>query len=239
MNVETLGRTPRRVARVDLPVAAPLRLAPERASAVRDHFAQAQAANPRLWNGPFYLFDDPRIADGGFVAEGRATDFATFLEWRAGGYRAGGEAHVFPVAAVTTTDRRLLVGAMGGGTANAGLSYPPSGSFDPHDLVDGRLDPVANMVRELGEEAGLDPSAFTAEDGFTVIGSGIGRLALVKRFRAPMTAAELAAIIAAHLATDADPELAGFDFLPFTTRLAPERTVPYVNVLLSLLEGEA
>ena len=226
------------ITRVDLPVGAPLAVEPADRAAIDRHFARLHTDNPALWNGSFFLFEEARVTDAGFSAVARPTDYATFLHWRARGFPDEGRLHVFPVPAVTTADRRLLVGVMGRTTTNAGLSYPPSGSFDGDDVVAGpRLDPVANMVRELGEEVGVDAAGLDPEPGFLVLGSGPGRLALVKRWRTAATSDELSAAIADHIGAEAEPELGGFAFLPFDRRLAPEATVPYVNTLLGLLEA--
>lgn len=224
---------------IDLEIAAPLALdAAERAS-IAAHFERMRTTNPDLWNGSFFLFEDVVVTGGRFCARARPTDYATFLHWRAAGYPEGPHTHIFPVPAVTTADDRLLVGIMGRTTANAGLSYPPSGSFDADDIVGDRLDPVANMMRELGEEVGIDAGRLTPDPGFTVLGSGKGRLALVKRWRTSATAAEFADEIAAHLGGAAHQELGGFDFLTFDRRLAAEATVPYVGTLLRLLHENA
>lgn len=225
----------RPVADIDLTVAAPLDLDADRRAAVAAHFAEVTAANPKVWNGPFFLFEDVRVEGDAFRATARPTDYATFLHWRSLGFPGDRHTHVFPVPAVTTADARLLVGVMGRTTSNAGLAYPPSGSFDHHDVVGSRIDPVANMVRELGEEVGIDAADLAPEPGFTVLSSGPGRIALVKRWRTPRRAAELAAEIAAHIGAEADPELGGFDFVPFSHRFDPAKTVPYVDALLTLL----
>jgi 8-oxo-dGTP pyrophosphatase MutT (NUDIX family) len=193
----------------------------------------------KLWNGPFFLFEAAGFDGGAFRALARPTDYATFLEWRGRGFPGDHHTHIFPVPALTTADRRLLVGVMGRSTANAGLAYPPSGSFDHLDVVGERLDPVANMVRELAEEVGIDAADFAPDPGFTVIASGPRRLALVKRWRTPLPAADLAAAIDDHLGRESDPELSGFDFVAFDARLDPARTAGYVNPLLALLEASA
>ncbi|WP_333825939.1 hypothetical protein [Pinisolibacter sp.] len=234
-----VGETGRRAERIDLTVGAALDLDGDRRRAVEDHFATMHAANPALWNGPFFLFEDAGFDGDTFRATARPTDYATFLEWRGRGFPGDTHAHIFPVPALTTADRRLLVGVMGRTTANAGLAYPPSGSFDHLDVVGDRLDPVANMVRELAEEVGIDAAEFAPDPGFTVIASGPRRLALVKRWRTPRVAADLATAIAEHLGREHDPELGGFDFVGFDRRLEADRTVGYVNTLLGLLETSA
>ncbi|TBW35384.1 NUDIX hydrolase [Siculibacillus lacustris] len=221
------------VAAVDLTVdAVPLSATDAERAAVAAHFAAATAANPKIWNGPFYLFERAGpVTAAGFSAHARRTDFATFLHWRAA--PDARFTHIFPVAAVTTADDRLLVGVMGAATANPGKIYPPSGSFDPDDETDGRLDPVANMVRELAEEVGLDVAGLTPDPGFVLYPAGPCRIAIVRRFRAPAPSAAYAPAIAAHVAADPHQELAAFRFLGFDERIAPTATVGYVDALLA------
>lgn len=216
----------------------PLPLAPDERIAVERRFEAALAANPKLWNGAFFLFEDVALGETTFTATARPTDFATFLHWRAAAEPDRRWTHVFPVAALTTRDDRLLLGIMGATTANPGLAYPPSGSFDPDDVVDGRLDPLANMLRELREEVGLDAAAFPREPGYTVFASGPRRVALVKRIRAPLVAEEIEAAIRTHVAEDPHGELGGHRFVGFDERLPDGRTVPYVNRLLARLAAE-
>lgn len=223
-----------RIGDADLRVAAPLDPTPAERAAVEADFAARLAANPRLWNGAFYLFEEIDWSDGGILAaRARPTDFATFLKWRADAVPDRRFAHVFPVAAVTTADDRLLVGVMGRQTANPGRTYPPSGSFDPLDEADGRLHPVANMVRELREEVGVDIADLPADPGFTVYPSGPRRLAVVRRFRAAATSGEWHDAIAAHVAADPEQELAGFRFLRFDERLPDGVGTGYVAPLLA------
>jgi 8-oxo-dGTP pyrophosphatase MutT (NUDIX family) len=211
--------------------------APERIAA---RWAAITAANPHIWNGPFFLFDRLTIEGGAFLAEGGETDYASFLAWRDTAPPAEPFRHIFPVGAVVTGDGRLMVGRMGPRTANPGRLYPPSGSFDPADLVAGpdgvrRLDPAANILREIGEETGLDGQHFAPDPGWLAIGSGPARFALVKVYRTAEPAALLEEAIAAHMAAEADPELDGVIFAPLGRPLDPVLSVPYVNVLLAAL----
>lgn len=209
------------------------------AAEVAVDWAARSAANPALWNGPIFLFEQIE-ADPvrGFAAVARSTDFATFLHWRDRADPDTRFAHVFPVAAVTTCDDRLLLGIMGARTANPNRAYPPSGSFDDDDRVAGRLDVETNIRRELREEVGIDIADLVGEGGWWVIPSGPRRLALVRRYRSSLSAARLARDIAHHLATDGDGELSGVRLVPFDRPLAAEETVPYVNPLLTLLADE-
>ena len=214
-------------------------------AAIDARFAAMAAANPKLWNGPIFLFDAIAFGEGGdgpqFRGEAAATDFASFLHWRATMPPDPRFQHVFPVGAVVSSDGRLMVGRMAAHTANPGRLYPPAGSFDPSDLVtaaDGRLglDAEANMAREIGEEVGIDVAGWARDPGWVVLGNGPSRHALVRIFRAEATAAELELQALAHLASDPEPELDGILFVPPDTRLDPVAAVPYVNVLLAHLQ---
>lgn len=208
------------------------------ADEVAAEWAARVAANPDLWNGPIFLFEDVAFdSERGFSAVARSTDFATFLHWRERADPASRYAHVFPVAAVTTADDHLLLGIMGATTANPNRAYPPSGSFDDDDRVGGRLDAATNIRRELREEVGIDVDDLVPEGPWWVIPSGPRRFALVRRHRSAKTVAEMASEIARHLATDGDGELWGVRFVPFDRPLPDDETVPYVNPLLTLLAG--
>jgi 8-oxo-dGTP pyrophosphatase MutT (NUDIX family) len=228
---------PLAVSRLDLTIGAgpsPYGLA--HAEEIAAEWAVRAAANPDLWNGPIFLFEDI-VADAarGFSAIARSTDFATFLHWRERADPTSTYAHVFPVAAVTTADDHLLLGIMGATTANPNRAYPPSGSFDDDDRLDGRLDAATNIRRELREEVGIDVADLVPEGPWWVIPSGPRRFALVRRHRSGKTVAEMATEIDRHLATEGDGELSGVRFVPFDRPLPERETVPYVNPLLTLL----
>ncbi|MCE1236508.1 MAG: hypothetical protein LWW93_09135 [Hyphomicrobiales bacterium] len=225
-----------RLTRVDIVVALePLRLTDDERRAVEAHWARATAANPALWNGSAFLFEAITIRNGGFSAVARPTDYATLLHRLRVGLPGRATSHVFPVPAVTSRDGRLLVGRQSATTTNAGLSYPPSGSFDADDVIDGRLDPIANMRRELDEEAGIDLGDLTPDPEWWALPSGEGRIALTRRFRSALDAAALGAAIAKRVTVGPDGELDRIDFLDPARPLAAATTVPYVPLLLELL----
>jgi 8-oxo-dGTP pyrophosphatase MutT (NUDIX family) len=229
---------PIRVARIDITVGAPPALAAAERAAIAAHWAREVAANPALWNGSGFVFAAPAIREGTFHAVARPTDFATQLYRLRVGLPGHDLYHVFPVPAVTTRDRRLLIGRQAAQTANGGLSYPPSGSFDHDDVVDGRLDPIVNMRRELAEEVGLALDGLEAAADWWVIPSGPRTLALVRPHRSPLDAAALGARIAAARAASGEDELDRIDFPPLDAPLAATATVPYVPLLVDLLAAE-
>jgi len=213
----------------------PLAFEVEHRERIDSHFTAAQTANPSLFNGTMFLFDAVGVEGDRFVARGRKTDFATFLYWRDPGGRGGGLKHCFGVGAIVASDGRVLLGEMGPTTANAGRVYLPSGSLDHHDLYpDGRIHPLDNIHREIGEEVGLDATGFARRPGWWVINHG-ATFAMCTVFDAPETAAALEARVLAHLSAEAVPELSRIHFLDPSIGVGEINTVPYVPVLLDRL----
>ena len=205
-------------------------------------WAAESARNPTLFNGSAFLFDrvEMDVATGSLHAEAAPTDYASFLFWRGNRDRLPLK-HIFPVGAIVTADRKLVVGRMSSHTANPGKLYPPAGSFDASDLkraADGSttLDPVANITRELTEEIGLDIVGLDADPQFLLLPSSPGAYALIRILRSGATAQEHQTPLLRHIATHADQELDDLLFLDFATRLAAAATMPYVNHLLAYLE---
>lgn len=208
-------------------------------AAIAAGWAERQAVNPHLWNGSAFLFDRFGLAaDGGFEAEGSSSDFASFLHLRDTGALGQTYHHLFPVGALVTSDRRLVVGEMSAKTANAGKLYPPSGSFDAHDLVGGHLDCLGNIAREVEEEIGLvlDRSALAPD--WIVMRSGAGRSAIVTVVQLDIPAAAVERMARAHMAEDPEEELADIVFVPLDARIDAARTVGYVNPLLAYLDDQ-
>src|SRR5207244_2975507 len=104
-------------------------------------------------------------------------------------------------------DGAFLLGVMGAHTANPGTIYFPAGLPDLSDVDGARVDLTHNVLREVREETGLAASDLEAEEGWTTVLAG-PRIAQVKVLRVRETAAELRARILAHLASEAQPELA-------------------------------
>lgn len=137
-------------------------------TAIDAHWSRLAAANPRLWNGPFFLFEDVRLDSGVLKATARRTDFATFLYWRDHG-RPEAVVHITGTSLPVTADGALLAVRMAAHTANAGAVYFPAGSFDAADIVDGRFDVTGNIARELEEETGLAFAIEQAEAGLHAV----------------------------------------------------------------------
>ncbi|MET3612234.1 hypothetical protein ABID16_000539 [Rhizobium aquaticum] len=165
-------------------------------------------ANPALFNGEMLIHRDIRIdAAGRLVATGHLTPFATMLWWRKQQERPVAE-HLFPIAVPITRDGAILAIEMSAKTANAGRIYCAAGSLDAHDVVDGKVDLDANMLREVAEETGIDLSAATPVGGY--LGVRVMRaVTLFRIFRLPYDAEEACALVRHHMETDHEQEIAG------------------------------
>lgn len=176
------------------------------AAAIDGHWLREKASNPALWDGRAILFS--RLALSGRRLEGTGHEgrFATFLHWR----REAGRndmRHAFANPVLVTADNALVAVEMGAHTANAGLVYFPSGSFDGGDVVGARLDVDANMRREIAEETGIALAGLPREPGYRLLDLPRG-LAIVTRILLPWDAAETRARIEAFVAAEAEPEIA-------------------------------
>ncbi len=107
-----------------------------------------------------------------------------------GGWKPSGVHDCFASAAIMAADGAFLLGVMGTHTLHAGDIYFPSGTRDPDDIVDGRVDLDFIVRRELKEETGLDASELREDPGWTTVADG-ALIAQIKVFRADLSADNL------------------------------------------------
>lgn len=177
----------------------------ENRAEIEQHWRAALAANPRLWNGQFFMFEDVRIADGALIGTGRTTDFATFLFWRDNG-RPGDVTHITGTSMPVMADGSLFAIRMASHTANAGHLYFPAGSFDAADVTGGRFDVSGNIARELAEETGLEFCEAYAEAAHTAVLAG-GAIHVTRRNRLPFGFDDALARLRRHQAETGDDEI--------------------------------
>ena len=103
-------------------------------------------------------------------------------------------------------DGAFLLGVMAPHTFHAGEVYFPSGTPDPDDIVDGKVDLDFSLRRELAEETGLAAADVSAESGWTTVVDG-SLIAQIKLVRVEQDAERLRARILEHLRREAQPEL--------------------------------
>lgn len=186
---------------------APLRFERENRPEIEAYWAAAIAANPRLWNGPSFMFEDVRIEGGVLTGTGHRTDFATFLHWRDNG-RPADAVHITGTSLPVTRDGALFAIRMAAHTANPGAIYFPAGSFDAADVVDGMFEVTRNIARELAEETGLGFHEADAEAGLTAVFDR-GAIHITRRNLLEADFAACAEILRRHQAETGDDEVDG------------------------------
>jgi 8-oxo-dGTP pyrophosphatase MutT (NUDIX family) len=171
------------------------------------HFAGLQAANPALWNGRVLLMDHYSISNGILSGTFIESDYASFVAWQDWGRPVAGIYDCFAAAAIATADGAYLVGVMAEHTYNAGDIYFPCGTLDMEDIVNGKVDFEASVLRELKEETGLGASDVALDPDWVFV-SDNELIAAIKVMRSPLAAEPLRALILETLARQRQPELA-------------------------------
>jgi hypothetical protein len=166
-----------------------LRIAPfdwafarERRAEIDAHFEAQRRDKPGMWNGRVLLMHAHEI--DGACLRGRffETDFASFMAWRDFDFPGGDVTNCFALGAL-------------------------QGTPDLNDIAFGKVDLDASVRREVAEETGLDPADFTIDAGWHCLPAG-PMLALLKPMRSRETAQQIRDRIRAHIAREAEPELA-------------------------------
>jgi 8-oxo-dGTP pyrophosphatase MutT (NUDIX family) len=209
--------------------------ADERRAAIDAYFAELQRQKPALWNGRVLVLCEHALADGVFRGSFLATDYASFLAWRDWDFPDRAMRNCFALAVLRAADGAFLLGVMNAHTANAGRVYFPGGTPDPDDVVDGRVDLLRSIGRELKEETGLDLAHLDVEAGWYGVFAG-ARIALLKIARVREDAAALRARILAHLARQPQPELADIRIVRGPADLTPAMP-PFVGAFLARIWG--
>ncbi|MFL9825461.1 NUDIX hydrolase [Rhodoplanes sp. SY1] len=170
------------------------------------HFDALRRRLPHVWNGRILLVRDWAVDDGTLRARLFETDYASFMAWRDWGWPDTGVTNAFAMGALRGRDGGFLLGEMASGTANQGKIYFPCGTPDPSDARDGIVDFAGSIAREMQEETGIGSEAYTAGPWALVPAGRL--LAVIRRLEARVPAAALCETARAHIAAEADPELA-------------------------------
>ena len=151
------------------------------------YWQEQKEANDALYNGEFFLTVDCQIGSGRLRALYKRTDFATFLYWLRHTTDVKNVFHIFSVAAMVTSDDKILMGKMAEHTANAGRVYIPAGSISDEDIVDGQADFDGCMLRETMEETGIVLGSSMAQSHLTLIEKK-GVIALIREYYVDVSA---------------------------------------------------
>jgi hypothetical protein len=177
----------------------------ENQAAIDENWAREVAANPALFNGRMVFQRNLSFADGHIDGEAYLAPFATFLHWRRLARPVGGY-HLFALPLPISSDGALIAIRMGAHTANPGRVYCAAGSMDESDVIDGHCDLEFNMRREVLEETGFDIAA-ARQDLQSYAVQSDNTVTVFRRVFFDMTADEMLARIAAHVADDPEPEI--------------------------------
>lgn len=207
----------------------------ENATAIAAHWEKRRAEKPELFDGRVLLMFRHEIVrvTSGLALRGAyfETAFSNFLAWRDFGHPGEPISNCFSMAALKSADGAFLLGEMGGQTANAGQIYFASGTPDPSDVFDGKVDLTASVTRELEEETGVSARE-TAYDGNWIVVHAPPRIACMKVMRLAVTAEAAKARIEAFLGAEAKPELARMHIARFARDLDESRTPRFVRAFL-------
>jgi 8-oxo-dGTP pyrophosphatase MutT (NUDIX family) len=127
--------------------------------------------------------------------------------WRKRRGNSGAE-HAYAHAMLVAGDNALVAIRMAAHTVNAGRVYFAAGSFEPIDFRDGLVDVDFNMIREVGEETGLDLSGAERGKRYHAMSTSSGTV-IFRRYRKTASADEIASRISAFVATEEQPEIEG------------------------------
>ena len=184
----------------------PWAFADERHAEIAAYFAELQREKPAIWNGRVLLLHRQVVSEGVFHGQFLETDYASFAAWRHWGHPRAGVRDCFGAAAVLSADGAFLLGVMGAHTANAGRIYFPCGTPDRDDIVGDTVDLDFSVGRELMEETGLRTEELSPEPGWIAVIDG-ALIAQIKVMRHAADAETLRALMLAHIAREAQPEL--------------------------------
>jgi 8-oxo-dGTP pyrophosphatase MutT (NUDIX family) len=170
------------------------------------HFLEKQREKPKTWNGRVLLARSVDISGGRLTSRYFETDFADMLAWRDWGFPDRNVFNAFGMGALRAADGAFVLGEMGAHTANAGRVYFPSGTPDPNDVLDGTVDLVGSVDREMEEETGLLPADYIPSPHWDCVMIGPS-VALFRTLAVDMSGEALKARIEDNLARQAHPEL--------------------------------
>jgi hypothetical protein len=176
--------------------------------AIGAHWARRKADKPAIFNGRVLMIAESQLAGDILHARFFETDYANLLAWLDWDAPDRSVENGFAMGAMTAADGAFLLGVMGSHTSQAGRIYFPAGTPDLSDVrPDGTVDLATSITREIAEETGLGSGAFDVEPGW-ILTRIRGYTALMQRVRLAEPAEAARTRILAHMAGEAEPELA-------------------------------
>ncbi|WFP60218.1 MULTISPECIES: hypothetical protein [unclassified Mesorhizobium] len=175
--------------------------------AIAENWRREMDAKPALYDGTVVLLSTLAYRDNRLVGRCHAVRYSTFMLWRKNRELSGAE-HAYAHAVLVAGDNALVAIRMGSHTVNAGRVYFAAGSFEPIDFRDGIVDVDFNMIREVGEETGIDLSAARRGRRYHALSTPSGTV-IFRRYHVAEPAEEVARRISAYVAAESEPEIDG------------------------------
>ncbi|MDX8467496.1 hypothetical protein RFM26_17530 [Mesorhizobium sp. VK23B] len=175
--------------------------------AIAENWQREMAAKPALYDGTVVLLSALAYRDSRLIGRCHAVRYSTFMLWRKNREFSGAE-HAYAHAVLVAGDNALVAIRMGSHTVNAGRVYFAAGSFEPIDFRDGLVDVDFNMIREVGEETGIDLSTAQRGRRYHALSTPSGTV-IFRRYRVAEPAEEISRRISAFVAAESEPEIDG------------------------------
>ncbi|MDX8522555.1 hypothetical protein [Mesorhizobium dulcispinae] len=175
--------------------------------AIAENWQREMAAKPALYDGTVVLLSALAYRDSRLIGRCHAVRYSTFMLWRKNRELSGAE-HAYAHAVLVAGDNALVAIRMGSHTVNAGRVYFAAGSFEPIDFRDGLVDVDFNMIREVGEETGIDLSTAQRGRRYHALSTPSGTV-IFRRYHVAEPAEEIARRISAFVAAESEPEIDG------------------------------
>ncbi|OBQ81487.1 hypothetical protein [Mesorhizobium sp. WSM3873] len=211
-------------------VASPHPFERDNQTAIAENWRREMEMKPALYDGTVVLLSALSYRDSRLIGRCHAVKYSTFMLWRKNRELSGAE-HAYAHAVLVAGDNALVAIRMGSHTVNAGRVYFAAGSFEPIDFRDGVVDIDFNMIREVGEETGIDLSGAARGQRYYTLSTSSGTV-IFRRYHVPEPAEELARRISAFVATEAEPEIES----PVIIRNATDLPVGLMGHMKPLIE---
>ncbi len=179
----------------------------EHRQAIEDNWIAEKRANPHLFNGQMVLQRRLSYDNGVIRGIAQVIPYSAFLWWRKQPDMAGA-LHLFGFAVLVSSDGAIIAIRMGKRTASPGKVYCAAGSLDLDDVVNGKIDLVANMRREVREETGLDLDGAVAAPHCHA-SHAEGRVVVFRFYRFSLKAEDMVVRINDHMLHDSEQEIEG------------------------------
>ena len=176
-------------------------------AAIAENWQSEMSAKPAIYDGTVVLLSALAYRDNRLIGRCHAVKYSTFMLWRKKREHSGAE-HAYAHAMLVAGDNALVAIRMGAHTVNAGRVYFAAGSFEPIDFPGGLVDIDFNMMREVGEETGIDLSTAQRGRRYYALSTPNGTV-IFRRYRVAEPAEEVARRISAFIAKEAEPEIEG------------------------------